>query len=591
LLNFEEMHTRLPPSYRYLIAIVLFLVAFFLRFMIAPAQENLAYITFYLPTLISFYLLGTGPGILVTLLSGLAGEYYFVKPFEVLFSEQKSYLPLVFFSLTSCLIGLIITRLSHYSDELKQAEVREKFRSHVLELITKGAPLPDILRAIILWVEQENPAIRGSIMLLDMEGKRLLATAAPNLPRFYVAAINNLSIGEGVGSCGTAAFTGKRVIVEDIQKHPYWHYFKELAGQARLGSCWSEPIRSTQGKILGTVAIYHQYTYRPTEANIMLIEQAAYLASIAIEKNHSELALKKNEERWRFALEGAGDGVWEYDFQTGKTEASPRLMEILGLNANLPEDIERFHHWAAHTHPDSITSTMMAIQAMTDNKTDRYQIEQQKLCGDGSYKWLLNRGMVISRSSDGKPLRMIGTSTDITERKQLEEEFKRQARIDFLTGVSNRRYFMEQAEQEIQRTSRYDAPLSFFMLDIDLFKQVNDTYGHKSGDIVLKRMAAVCRETLREIDIIGRVGGEEFAILLPETDKAQAAEVAERLRAVLANQKVPLEAGVPIQFTVSIGVASRVSKQDNIDMLLNLADEALYQAKKYGRNRVYIAMQ
>ena len=186
---------------------------------------------------------------------------------------------------------------------------------------------------------------------------------------------------------------------------------------------------------------------------------------------------------------------------------------------------------------------------------------------------------------------MIGTSTDITERKQLEDEFKRQARIDFLTGVSNRRYFMEQAEQEILRTSRYDAPLSFFMLDIDLFKQVNDTYGHKSGDIVLKRMAAVCRETLREIDIIGRVGGEEFAILLPETDKAEAAEVAERLRAVLANQKVPLEAGIPIQFTVSIGVASRVSKQDNIDMLLNLADEALYQAKKYGRNRVYIAMQ
>jgi len=591
LLNFEEMHTKLPPTYRYLIAIVLFFIAFFLRLKFTAAEENVAYITFYLTTLICFYLLGTGPGIVVAMLSGIAGEYYFVKPFEVLLSTQKSYIPLVFFSLTSCLSGLIITRLRQYSDELKQAEVREKFRSHVLELITKGAPLPDILRAIILWVEQENPAIRGSIMLLDMEGKRLLATAAPNLPRFYVAAINNLSIGEGVGSCGTAAFTGKRVIVEDIQKHPYWHYFKELAGQARLGSCWSEPIRSTQGKILGTVAIYHQYTYRPTETNIMLIEQAAYLASIAIEKNHSELALKKNEERWRFALEGAGDGVWEYDFQTGKTEASPRLMEILGLNANLPEDIERFHHWAAHTHPDSITSTMMAIQAMTDNKTDRYQIEQQKLCGDGSYKWLLNRGMVISRSSDGKPLRMIGTSTDITERKQLEEELKRQARIDFLTGVSNRRYFMEQAEQEIQRTSRYDAPLSFFMLDIDLFKQVNDTYGHKSGDIILKRMAAVCRETLREIDIIGRVGGEEFAILLPETDKAQAAEVAERLRAVLANQKVPLEAGVPIQFTVSIGVASRVSKQDNIDMLLNLADEALYQAKKYGRNRVYIAMQ
>lgn len=591
MLNFEEMHTRLPRIYRYLIAIALFLIAFFLRAIIPSSQEHQTYITFYLPTLISFYLLGTGPGILVSVLSGVAGEYFFIKPYWTLLSPEKNFLPVIYFSITASLIGLIITRLSHYSDEHRHAEVREKFRSHVLELITKDAPIANILRAIILWVEQEDSAIRGSIMLLDNHSKRLLATAAPNLPRFYVDAIHNCSIGEGIGSCGTVAFTGKRVIVEDIQNHPYWVNYKEIAAQAKLGSCWSEPIRSSQDKILGTVAIYHQNTYQPTKTDITLIEQAAYLASIAIEKHNSELALKLNEERWRFALEGAGDGVWEYDFQTGKTEASPRLMEILGLDPNLPSDAEKFHRWVAHTHPDSITSTMNALQSIQNNKTDRYQLEQQKLCADGSYKWLLNRGMVVSRSEDGQPLRMIGTSTDITERKQLEEEFKRQARVDFLTGVSNRRHFMEQAEQEIQRTNRYDTPLSLLMLDIDLFKQVNDTYGHKSGDDVLRTMATACRETLREIDIIGRIGGEEFAILLPETDKAEAADVAERLRAVLANQKVPLEAGIPIHFTVSIGVASRTSKKDNIDTLLNLADEALYQAKKYGRNRVYIATQ
>lgn len=591
MLNFEEMHTRLPRIYRYLIAIALFLIAFFLRAIIPSSQEHQAYITFYLPTLISFYLLGTGPGILVSVLSGIAGEYFFIKPYWTLIRPEKNFLPIIYFSITACLIGLIITRLTHYSDELKHAEVREKFRSHVLELITKAAPLNNILRAIILWVEEEDPAIRASIMLLDAEGKRLKATAAPNLPKFYVDAINNTSIGEGVGSCGTAAYTGTRVIIEDIQSHPYWENYKEIAAQAKLGSCWSEPIRSTQDKILGTVAIYHQNTYQPTETDITLIEQAAYLASIAIEKHNSELALKLNEERWRFALEGAGDGVWEYDFQTGKTEASPRLMEILGLNPNLPSDAEKFHHWLSHTHPDSVTNTMIALQAMMDTKTDRYKLEQHKICGDGSHKWLLNRGMIVSRDKDGKPLRMIGTSTDITELKQLEEELKRQAHVDFLTGVSNRRYFMEQAEQEIQRTNRYDTPLSLLMLDIDLFKQVNDTYGHKSGDDVLRTMAKVCRETLREIDIIGRIGGEEFAILLPETDKTEAAEVAERLRAVLANQKVALEVGTPIHFTVSIGVASRISKQDNIDMLLNLADQALYQAKKLGRNRVHIAMQ
>ncbi len=180
---------------------------------------------------------------------------------------------------------------------------------------------------------------------------------------------------------------------------------------------------------------------------------------------------------------------------------------------------------------------------------------------------------------------------DITERKQMEDELMRQARMDFLTGLSSRGYFMEQAELELSRALRYDNSLSIFMMDVDFFKQVNDNHGHKVGDEVLKKLAEVCCQTLRDVDIVGRVGGEEFAILLPETGRDEAAEVAERLREAIANAKVPLPVGLPIHFTVSIGVASLSSKEDNMDVLLNLADKALYEAKNSGRNRVCISSE
>ena len=124
------------------------------------------------------------------------------------------------------------------------------------------------------------------------------------------------------------------------------------------------------------------------------------------------------------------------------------------------------------------------------------------------------------------------------------------------------------------------------MLDIDHFKLINDRYGHKVGDIVLKAVADLCHATFRDVDILGRLGGEEFAVLLPETDQPFAIEAAERLRDTITNARIPLAGGLPVTFSVSIGVSSMQSPDDNIDVLLNLADKALYAAKESGRNRV-----
>lgn len=184
---------------------------------------------------------------------------------------------------------------------------------------------------------------------------------------------------------------------------------------------------------------------------------------------------------------------------------------------------------------------------------------------------------------------LCGISTDITELELLKEKLEQQAQQDYLTGLSNRRHFMEQGQVELARARRYGTPLSLLMLDIDRFKNINDTHGHKAGDLVLQHLSEVMRETLRAVDIIGRMGGEEFAILLPETDLERATEVAERLRENIAHTRVALEAAAPLQFTVSIGVSGMKEKDAPLDTLLNQADWALYEAKEGGRNKVCVA--
>jgi diguanylate cyclase (GGDEF)-like protein/PAS domain S-box-containing protein len=180
------------------------------------------------------------------------------------------------------LIGVL--GISRDITQRKKSEMFEKFRSSTLELLTGDTPLTVILEFIVQGVEQLNSAMNCSILLLDEEGKHLGHGIAPSLPAFYNAAIDGVAIGMGVGSCGTAAYTGERVIVEDIATHPYWAPYKTLAAKAGLGACWSEPIRSSFNQVLGTFAIYHKDKNYPSEADIYVIEQSAHLASIAIER-------------------------------------------------------------------------------------------------------------------------------------------------------------------------------------------------------------------------------------------------------------------------------------------------------------------
>ncbi|MFV9615393.1 MAG: EAL domain-containing protein [Gammaproteobacteria bacterium] len=242
----------------------------------------------------------------------------FVRPLKQLvssvqqFSDKQQLIPVVVKSkdelgMLSRSIGKmqahILTQLNYLNEQNKilnqeifereQIERYEKSRRYALELLAKNEPLTGILEAIVKGVEQIKPEMLCSILLLDKTGKHLGQGIAPSLPDFYNAEVDGVEIGLGVGSCGTAAFTGERVIVENIQTHPYWSAYKSLAAQAGLASSWSQPVFSSSGQILGTFAIYHHEISTPTDSDIDIIEQSARLASIAIEHKQVEGEIKK----------------------------------------------------------------------------------------------------------------------------------------------------------------------------------------------------------------------------------------------------------------------------------------------------------
>ncbi|WP_299203266.1 diguanylate cyclase [uncultured Amphritea sp.] len=451
-----------------------------------------------------------------------------------------------------------------------RSEQRNLTRNKMLERVAKGDQLNTIMHHLITDIESENPSMCCSILLLDAEGKHLISCAAPSLPDFYNEAINGVEIGVGVGSCGTAAYLGERVIVEDIATHPYWTPYRQLAASAGLGSCWSEPILGSANQVLGSFAIYHATPSTPDSGDIEQISFAANLASIAIENviNHEELI--RSEQAYRSLAENAPDAIARYDREGELIYTNPNF-EALFTN-NRSENDSYLEHY--HSVINKVISTGIP-----------QQVEISIPTASGHCYLMFN--IVSEENDDGAGALAIGR--DITLHREMEQKLEKQARTDFLTQLINRGHFFELANREILVASRYNNPLSLIMFDLDHFKQVNDTYGHAIGDLVLQKIADVSQMTIRAADILARLGGEEFVVLLVQTNHDAAKQSAERLRQAIARATISLGSNETIAVTASFGVTT-ISFDKGISHTINHmisdADKAMYRAKQEGRNRV-----
>lgn len=306
----------------------------------------------------------------------------------------------------------------------KQADQYEQFRSRILELLAGGESLLKQMDALVRGVEQLHPAMLCSILLIDNDGRHLLKGVAPSLPDFYNQALDGIEIGIGVGSCGTAAVTRQRVIVEDITTHPYWAPYKELAASAYLGSCWSQPILDSAGKVLGTFAIYHHQAHTPTENDITIIEQSAHLASIAIERSVVAEKLKESESHYRLLTENVSDVAWKQDANSRYTYISPADEILRGYHS---EEVVGHHVFEMLT-PEGIDYLKEIIEQRRQSEeqgqiTGPIPLELQQRCKDGRWIWT----EILStpeRNADGVIIGYHGMTRDITQRKLAEAELR-----------------------------------------------------------------------------------------------------------------------------------------------------------------------
>lgn len=466
--------------------------------------------------------------------------------------------------------------------ELENIHRREHTRNHVLELLARGAPLAEILDAIIKSVETEDPLSLCSILLMDEDGRHLNVGAAPSLPDFYSKAINGLAIGPNVGSCGTTAYLGKRTIVENILTHPSWALYKELAADAGLGSCWSEPIFSSSGKVLGTFAIYHRTPHQPSDKDIELIENAAHLAEIAIEKSQAELSLKKNNLLLSKISSEVPGIIFQFRMYPDGHCCFPFISEAVRKMYGLsPDDLRKdATPFFGFRHPEDATKLEESVK-MSARDLSRWHIEYRLIIPSQGTRWRLGDAQP-EKLEDGSTL-WHGFITDITDRKNAEEGMRHMAQYDALTDLPNRTLFSDRLQRVFATAKRGQTRFALLFLDLDKFKPINDSLGHAIGDILLRSAASRMQNCMRESDTVARIGGDEFVILLPNTETEQDAMlVAEKIRLSIER---PFEIhGHVLNISSSIGIAMYPQHgEDEIELSKN-ADVAMYHAKQNGRN-------
>ena len=349
-------------------------------------------------------------------------------------------------ALSTQLLGLRLQK------KLEETQKLARVRDVLLEKVVSSFSLQPVLEEIVTAVEQEYVGQYCSILLLD--GTRLLLGAGPSLPQFYNEAIHGVEIGVGQGSCGTTAFTGKRTVVDNVSTHPYWTDWASIAEKAGLAACWSEPIKSADGKILGTFAIYHSTPTLPTAEELNRIEQFAHVASIAIERYH------------------ASELIW------------------------------------------------------------------------------------------------------------------RQANLDELTMLPNRSVMQKHLKRALAAANSNGTLVAVMFIDLDNFKDINDTLGHSTGDDLLIACSKRIKSSIAQKDIVARLGGDEFIVIL--NDITQVSDID-----TVANKLIEkISQGFQLQdefvyTTASIGITVYPNDSNNVSSLLKNADQAMYGAKAIGKNKYH----
>ena len=445
----------------------------------------------------------------------------------------------------------------------------------ILRAIASGTPFAVVADLLCRQVEGIAPTISCSVLAVDAE-RRLRPLAGPGLPERFGQAIDGLAIGPMVGSCGSAAYWGPPVEVQDIETDPRWAPYKALPLAAGLRACWSSPIRTPDGRVVATFAFYYRTRRGPDALERQIVTACVDLCALAIEREAVAASLAASNRHLEVALQSMSQGLGLYDAQDRLLLTNRRFHDIYDLPAERMRPGVHFREVlatsiAAGNYPgQSVDDLWRVRKAFIDRREPGVFL--QKL-GDG-------RVIAISHQPlpDGG---WVATYEDVTEQQMHQERMAHLARHDVLTGLPNRALFEEQLEIALRQGGEAGR-CAVLYLDLDRFKAINDTLGHAAGDRLLQAVAGRLRGCLRPGELVARLGGDEFSILMPAIEAAEEAEALSRRIAEALSLPYMLGGQTVISGT-SIGIALAPPEGGTSSQMLQNADLALYQAKAEGR--------
>ncbi len=299
------------------------------------------------------------------------------------------------------------------------------------------------------------------------------------------------------------------------------------------------------------------------------------------ELSSASAALRESEERLSLALKAAGQSIYDSDLKTGEAIVSPEYALMLGY------DPAEFHEttakWLERVHPDDKKPVAAVYRAYINGEIPEYKVEFRQKTKDGDWKWILSLAKITARDADGRPLRMIGTHTDITERKQAEEKIRYLATHDELTNLPSLRLAKDRILMAIERSKRNKTLAAILYIDLDGFKTINDNYGHEAGDILLKEVGKRLLSCVRKVDTAARIGGDEFLLVITELQSSDSAALMAKKVLQFMSQPIDLD-GKQVTIGASIGIALYPDHGYDAESLIKQADEAMYVIKNSVKN-------
>jgi diguanylate cyclase (GGDEF)-like protein/PAS domain S-box-containing protein len=482
-------------------------------------------------------------------------------------------------------------RISHdrhriLAEEATRAKQSLQQEKAILEMIALEKPLPEVLQDICLGAQRilsKKP--QCAILLLQADGKHMRVGAAPSMPDVYNSLVDELEIGPAAGSCGTAVYRNEQVIVEDIERDPLWEKYRTLASSFGLRACWSSPISTAAGTVLGAFGIYYSEPHAPSPDDLAFIADITHMVGIAIHKDRVERSLQDSEERYRSVVTCLTEGIVMQSRDGKILTSNPSAERILRIKPDGLIGLTRgsyFKRVLAENGREILRDELPSQIVLRTGKPLLDLVVGLEM-ENGEIVWISENVLPIQKAGETEPSAVLLSFTDISVVKEAQRRLQHMATHDALTQLPNRSFLSERLSRSLAQARGRKQQVAVLFLDLDRFKNVNDALGHEAGDSLLKMVADRLASCIREHDMLARLGGDEFVVLAENFDSsAHLIALAERILQIIS-EPFRIE-GNEHYLGVSIGIG--IYPDDGADgpTLLRCADSAMYYAKECGRN-------